>query len=132
MALEEGRTFAPALPACAQSASPASPLPAPSSNPQIYLLADRSCFSSCLLAADLFLRFAAIHVGEVTDMSSRYMEVRQIILPSGLRTFSTLQKVTIGLGDLGPYRPEHIFDGDMTNLEALERWIYELEAERRR
>ena len=40
--------------------------------------------------------------------------------PSGLGQFSTLQKVVIGIGDLGPYEPDVTFPGPMDDDAALE------------
>ena len=66
----------------------------------------------------------ALHVGEATNAATRYMEVREIALPSGLSTFSTLQKVMIGEdADIGPFAPHHVFPGSMGDTPALEAWI---------
>ncbi len=126
-ALGAGRTFSPALPACAREAG--NPPPAPARLPpsamagRLVLVTDRACFSSCLIAADLFRRLGALHVGEATDMSTRYMEVREIVLPSGLRTFSTLQKVALGLGDFGPYEPRVAYPGPLADTDQLKAWV---------
>ena len=130
-ALAEGRSFAPALPACASEPSGgtvanAGKLPSPEMKGRLVLLTDRSCFSSCLIAADLFRRLGALHVGEATDVSTRYMEVRQEVLPSGIRTFSTLQKVALGSEDYGPYEPRVNYPGDLADTEEVQRWITQL------
>lgn len=126
-ALPAGRTFSPALPACAREAPTPTPPPArlpPSAmTGRLVLVTDRGCFSSCLIAADLFRRLGALHVGEATDMSTRYMEVREIVLPSGLRTFSTLQKVALGLGDFGPYEPQVSYPGPLAETDRLKAWV---------
>ena len=126
-ALRTGRTFSPALPACASEAgkSPPQPgrLPPTAMKGRLVLVTDRACFSSCLIAADLFRRLGALHVGEATDMSTRYMEVREIVLPSGLRTFSTLQKVALGLGDFGPYEPQVFYPGPLAETDKLKAWV---------
>ena len=90
---------------------------------RLILVTDRACFSSCLMAADLFRRLGALHVGEATDMSTRYMEIRDIVLPSGLRTFSTLQKVAIGLGDFGPYAPSVTYPDALHDSDKLKAWV---------
>lgn len=126
-ALPAGRTFSPALPACASEAgkSPPQParLPPTAMSGRLVLITDRACFSSCLIAADLFRRLGALHVGEATDMSTRYMEVREIVLPSGLRTFSTLQKVALGLGDFGPYEPQVAYPDSLADTDKLKAWV---------
>lgn len=126
-AVAERLTFSPPLPACARrEAKPERknlPLPRSMMNGRLVLLTDRSCFSSCLMAADLFRRLGALHVGEATDMSTRYMEIREIVLPSGLRTFSTLQKVALGLGDFGPYEPQIVYPGPLNEDDRLKAWV---------
>ncbi|HET9459093.1 MAG TPA: S41 family peptidase [Sphingomicrobium sp.] len=127
-ALAERRAFSPDLPACARSEGPVArprpkQLPPPAMTGRLVLVTDRACFSSCLMAADLFRRLGALHVGEATDMSTRYMEVREIVLPSGLRTFSTLQKVALGLGDFGPYEPQIAFPGSLAETDKLKAWV---------
>ncbi|MEI9928600.1 MAG: hypothetical protein WDN44_13995 [Sphingomonas sp.] len=127
-AVKEGRGFAPALPPCVREARPASrgrepALPPSAMRGRLVLVTDRSCFSSCLLATDLFRRLGALHVGEATDVSTRYMEVREIVLPSGLRTFSTLQKVVVGADDFGPYAPDRPYPGPLDDGDALKAWV---------
>lgn len=102
------QAFSPELPPCA----PVTPSAETSAYRQhviqlatqtrLLLVTDHYCFSSCLIAVDLFRRLGALQLGETTDMSSRYIEVREILLPSGLRTFSTLQKVALGANSFGP------------------------------
>lgn len=129
--LAEGRSFAPALPECANKPTaknqavdrtPTQPNP----SMRLVLVTDRSCFSSCLIATDLFRRLGAVHVGEATDVSTRYMEVRQEVLPSGIRTFSTLQKVALGSEDYGPYQPTISYPGDLAKTEEVQQWVAKL------
>lgn len=127
-AVAAGRVFSPDLPACARaSVAPERPaperLPPPAMTGRLVLVTDRACFSSCLMAADLFRRLGALHVGEATDMSTRYMETRDIVLPSGLRTFSTLQKVAVGFGDFGPYEPRLVYPGPLADTDKLQAWV---------
>lgn len=125
-AVKDKRIFSPDLPACART-PPSAPRPAtlpPSAmKGRLVLLTDRACFSSCLIAADLFRRIGALHVGEATDMSTRFMEVREILLPSGLRTFSTLQKVALGTGNYGPYVPTIAYPGALSDDAAVKAWV---------
>lgn len=127
-AVVEGRTFSPDLPACARDEGKIvrrqpSRLPPAAMRGRLVLVTDRACFSSCLIAADLFRRLDALHVGEATDMSTRYMEIREITLPSGLRSFSTLQKVALGLGDFGPYEPQVRYPGALHEDDKLKAWV---------
>lgn len=129
--LAEGRAFAPALPDCAgesstQAGANLGEKPALAMSGRLVLVTDRSCFSSCLVATDLFRRLGAVHVGEATDVSTRYMELRQEVLPSGIRTFSTLQKVALGLEDFGPYEPAIVYPGDLAQTVELQQWVAEL------
>lgn len=131
-AIAAGGQFAPRLPPCASEAASgpqagsATDLPPSAMRGRLVIVTDRSCFSSCLIAVDTFRRLGARHVGEATDMSTRYMEVREILLPSGLRTFSTLQKVALGLGDYGPYAPHDPYPGRLGDSDALKAWVGEL------
>ena len=50
------------------------------------------------------------------------------LIRQGLRTFSTLQKVAIGLGDFGPYAPHIAYPGDLADDEALRAWVATLPA----
>lgn len=127
-AVAQGRSFSPDLPACARaeaavSRPPPARLPPSAMNGRLVLVTDRACFSSCLMAADLLRRRGATHVGEATDMSTRYMEIREIVLPSGLRTFSTLQKVALGFGDFGPYEPAIVYPGVLADTAGLQAWV---------
>lgn len=120
--------FSPALPACARRDKQGAPIvpsrmPATAMSGRLVLLTDRACFSSCLMATSLFRRLGALHVGEATDMGTRYIEVREITLPSGLRTFATLQKVALGVGDFGPYAPAVTFPGPLDEDDRLKAWV---------
>lgn len=129
-ALSDGQAFWPALPACAATAGLADDAARAPISRHVVLITDRHCFSSCLMTTDLFRRLGALHVGEATDVSSRYMEVRTIVLPSGLRDFSTLQKVAVGLPDFGPYTPDIPYPGAMADDAALKTWVGEQTAGR--
>ena len=129
-ALANGQALWPELPVCAATAGLADDATRAPISRRVVLITDRHCFSSCLMTTDLFRRLGALHVGEATDVSSRYMEVRTIVLPSGLRDFSTLQKVAVGLPDFGPYTPDIPYPGAMGDDEALKAWVGEQAAGR--
>lgn len=90
---------------------------------RLVVVTDRYCFSSCLMAVDMFRRVGAMQVGEATDVSTRYMEVRTVSLPSGLRNFSTLMKLARGASDFGPYTPDRIYGGDLSDTAAVKAWV---------
>jgi len=93
---------------------------------RLIVLTDNACFSSCLLVTDLFRRLGALHVGEATDAATRYMEVREIPLPSGAGYFSTLQKVAFGAPrQIGPFVPARLYPGDIADTAGLEAWVAE-------
>lgn len=127
-ALAAGQPFSPALPSCAAHALDRVPavkphLPHSSMKGRLVIVTDHLCFSSCLLAVDLFKKLGAVQVGEATNVSLRYMEVRQTILPSGLTYFSTLQKVSIGDDAFGPYEPNMPFPGQISDTGSLQTWV---------
>lgn len=94
---------------------------------RVILLTDHSCFSSCLLVTDLFRRKGALHVGEATDAATRYFEVREDDMPSGLSGFSTLQALSAGSPpQIGPFVPAIPYGGDISDTAALERWVQTL------
>ena len=123
-AIAEGRPFDEPVPECAPQEPLATAAPAPAYQGRVFIVTDHACFSSCLLMVRDFRTLGATHVGEATNVSTRYMEVREIVLPSRLTNFSTLQKVAIGGdADIGPFTPEHVFPGSMADTAALEAWI---------
>lgn len=130
-AIAAGEPFAPALPICEEgdtaSEAPAVP-PAPDYSGRVVLLTDHACFSSCLLLVRDFLRLGALHVGEATNASTRYMEVREIDLPSGLSRFSTLQKILVG-GDaeIGPFVPHAKPPQGAVEPVDVAAWVVKLE-----
>ena len=123
-AVADGRPFDEPIPECASTDPVAGPAPEPAYAGRVVIVTDHACFSSCLLMVRDFRALGALHVGEATNAATRYMEVREIELPSGLSTFSTLQKVVIGEdADIGPFVPERVFPGAMVDTAALEGWI---------
>ncbi len=120
-----GRELAPEPRACpARDRAEPGSLPAAAMAGRLVLLTDHACFSSCLFMPPLFQALGALHVGEGTDYSTRYMEVRGFPLPSGLGSFSTLQRVSFEAPErLGPFEPALPFPGRVDDTEALERWV---------
>lgn len=123
-----GRELAPEPRPCPPAASgEAGELPPSAMAGRLVLLTDHACFSSCLLVTALFRAIGALHVGEGTDFSTRYMEVRAFPLPSGLGRFATVQKVSFSAPPrLGPYEPEVPYPGSIADTDAVEQWIMHL------
>jgi len=64
-----------------------------------------------------------------TDSNTNYMEVREIVLPSDLSTFSTLQKIDFTQPfRIGPFEPHRAYDGDIADTAALEAWVTQVRA----
>lgn len=113
---------------CAHRTEPAAPrkLPQWPAGFRLVVLTDSACFSSCLLVTDELRRLGAVHVGQATNAATRYMEVREVKLPSGLGYFSTLQKADLSApAEIGPYEPTHLFDGDIADTAAVQQWVAE-------
>ena len=99
----------------------------------VYFITDASCASACLDAVDHWRGRGAVHVGRTTSADTLYMEIRQFRLPSGLTAVSMPMKVYRGRprGSNEPVVPTHVFDGDIDDTGALERWIAILVASHR-
>jgi len=90
----------------------------------IVLLTDVACFSSCIQMSQFFRDLGAAHVGQITGADSHYSEYRDIPLPSGLSSASTLMGLMPDAPPrLGPYAPKYPFAGDMADTAALQAWI---------
>ena len=91
---------------------------------RLFILTDNRCFSSCLAMVDDFRRLGAIQAGETTDANKHYTEVRDVPMPSGLSTFSTLQAISVDSPrQFGPFVPHIPFDGDLGDNAAVEAWL---------
>lgn len=91
---------------------------------RMIVLTDAACFSSCLLVTQQFRQLGALHVGGATDAATRYMEVREALLPSGISYASTLQKVAMAAPrQIGPFVPSRLWEGEMGDTAGLEAWI---------
>lgn len=94
---------------------------------RVFVLTDAACFSSCVSTVGYFRKLGAIQVGLPTGAVTHYSEVREIMLPSGLSTFSTLQAImTSAPHDIGPYSPAVEFEGDIADSKSIENWIASL------
>ena len=91
---------------------------------RVILLTDSVCFSSCINVAGFFRQLGATLVGQTTGADTHFSEVREITLPSGLSTFSTLQAIETDMPRaVGPYAPDMPYDSDISDTAALETWI---------
>lgn len=92
---------------------------------RVYVLTDASCGSACLDAVDLWRALGAVHVGRTTSADTLYMDTRQFRLPAGITGGSMPRKVYRGRprGSNEPVVPVHLFDGDIADTAAVERWI---------
>lgn len=93
---------------------------------KIFLLTDGHCVSACLGFADRLLAIpGVVHIGSPTSAETNYMEVRDIDLPSGIGILSLATKVYRNRprGHNQFYSPKHMWDGDMNDTPALEKWL---------
>lgn len=93
---------------------------------QVIVLTDASCFSSCEDTVQAFLKLGATQVGVETGADTHYSEDREVILPSGLSTFTTQEAI---LTDMpmrqGPFvpKPRFTFHGNMAATPAVKAWV---------
>lgn len=100
---------------------------------KLLLLTDNRCFSSCLALTHDFRQLGAIQIGQTTDANTHYSEVREILLPSGLSYFSTLQAFAPGTPrQLGPFVPTYAFDGDIADTPLVEKWALGIATDEKR
>ena len=112
--------------ACKSTSGPPVPINLPKSkmNGPLIFITDKKCFSSCLVVVNQLRHLDAFQVGQTTDANTHYMEVRDQYLPSGYSTFSTLQAVDPTSPLLyGPFAPDLVYDGDIADTAALEKWV---------
>lgn len=109
---------------CPRSASRAADVPPSLMRGRMAILTDLSCFSSCLAVVDDFRKLGALQLGQATDAATRYTEVRDVAMPSGLSTFSTLQAMAPSEPpSIGPFVPDRVYPGDIADTAALEAWV---------
>ena len=99
---------------------------------RVYVLTDSVCASACLDAVDLWKAMGAIQIGRETSADTVYMDVRSTDLPSGVTRLVLPMKVWRGRsrGNNEPQRPAHVFDGDMSDDQALRAWVASLSSGR--
>ena len=118
-----GRALTASLTCAKRSSQPAAKA-ASLMHAKVFVLTDALCFSSCIQAVNYFRELGAVQLGQATGADTHYSEVREIVLPSGLSTFSTLQAVMPDYPrSIGPYVPNLKYDGDISDTAALETWV---------
>ncbi len=122
-ALDQHRAFTAPL-SCARAESTSAAPTTPRMPRHVMVLTDSACFSSCINVVGYFEKLGATLVGQSTAADTHYAEVREITLPSGLATFSTLQAIMPDAPlHIGPYVPAVEYSGDISDTGALEHWI---------
>jgi Peptidase family S41 len=96
---------------------------------RVYLLTDYGCGSACLSFVDEMMRFpGVIQIGAETHIDRRSGGWPEgFELPSGLATIRMGRSVRDGRrrGENEAWIPTLRFDGDITDTEAVKRWILE-------
>lgn len=91
---------------------------------KVYTVTDVACFSFCINTVGWLRELGAIQVGQITGNDTHYGEVREITLPSGLSTFSTMMALMPDApAEIGPFSPTIPYDGDISDTAALEAWL---------
>jgi hypothetical protein len=92
---------------------------------QVYMLSNGTCGSSCLNFADTVLFVPGVRlIGSATSGDGPYMEVRNVMLPSGLVELTIPQKVWRGMprGPLEAYEPDIAYDGAWDGA-SVRAWV---------
>ncbi|HSI19364.1 MAG TPA: S41 family peptidase [Sphingomonas sp.] len=119
-AAAQGRAFSHPIGACRSTMTIKPPL-----HPRrVFLLTDRRCFSSCLIVVQGFRALGATQIGEPTNGNTRYQENHPLPLPSGLGAFAVQSTVDLAQPPrVGPFSPHIRYDGDLTDTDAVQRWL---------
>ncbi|MBB3122354.1 S41 family peptidase [Pseudoduganella violacea] len=99
---------------------------APLSKARAALVTKSGCGSACLDFADVVLTLpGAVHLGETTGADTVYMEVRPLVLPSGLARLVVAQKVYRDRlrAHNAAYVPSLPFDGPIHDDALLKPWV---------
>lgn len=92
---------------------------------QLVLVTDSFCASACLDFADAVLAVpGAIQFGLPTSADTVYIDIGAQVLPSGARFWLPL-KVWRGRvrGNNQSYEPRYVFDGDINDTPAVQKWV---------
>jgi hypothetical protein len=96
--------------------------------PPVYVLTDAACGSACLDSVDLWKALGAIQVGQETAADTFYMDIRRVSLPSGISSLWFPMKVFRARprGWNVPQTPAFPYEGNMTDTDAIDRWLTRL------
>jgi hypothetical protein len=73
---------------------------------------------------DNYRLLGATQLGETTDATTHYTQVRHATMPSGLSSFSTMQAISPDSPrQIGPFVPHIAFDGDLADSGAVDAWL---------
>ena len=91
---------------------------------KLFVLTDGACFSSCLAVVENLRSLGAVQIGQLTDANTSYTDVRDVLMPSGLSSFSTMMGVSPGAPPrIGPFIPQRLYDGDIADTAKLQAWV---------
>ena len=99
-------------------------------NGRVVLVTDQACVSACLDFVDM-MKFIPdlLHVGETTNGDTVYTQVtpqRENYAYEQLDFIVPIKKWNKRLrADNQPYVPDILYEGDMNNTEALQKWVLE-------
>ncbi|EIZ80114.1 peptidase s41 [Novosphingobium sp. Rr 2-17] len=96
---------------------------------KLYILTDNACFSSCLTVTNMWRHFGAQQIGQITSSDHHYNNVNDLMLPSGLATFSVQVGLATGTPLMeGPFTPAVIYKGDISDDASVESWALAIAA----
>jgi hypothetical protein len=91
--------------------------------PQVFVLTDNFCSSSCLLLVSQLRALGAVTLGSVTTLSRRYSEAVSVALPSARSTLTTLVSMSAGgHWQIGPFVPDRQLPDTARTARDVENW----------
>jgi hypothetical protein len=99
---------------------------------KVFFLTDHACFSAALDFADLMRHIPGVlHIGLETRADAIYIDNRGVHLPSGFGMLGFSMKVYRNRprGHNESYVPQRMWQGDITDTAALEKWVLKLARE---
>jgi len=111
-----------------EKSSPA--LAADNLHAKIYVLTDNFCFSACLMFMDVIRGTGDIvQIGRETGGDTKYMQMWNEDLPSGLGNFSISYTGILNRPrkDNEVYKPDYKYKDDMDDTKAIQSWVIELD-----
>ncbi|EHP39359.1 hypothetical protein OR16_32089 [Cupriavidus basilensis OR16] len=92
---------------------------------KLVLVTDSYCASACLDFADSVLSIpGTVQAGSVTSADTRYMDISQVSLPSGVNMWLPLKVwKNRKRRDNEPHVPKFTFEGDLNDTVAVQAWV---------